>query len=375
MLNYLYMISNFLILSISITLFILVGIIFQKSRKFKTDIKYLMFTLISIAIANTAVGLNFDNSILTLIMTAFLPLGFLFLFFHYEEISHPRPRLSALIILFGLYILLISFKLMIPLYMWLNNISFDIPYVDLRGYSDMFIYTLFWMSNLFQSFIICGVFLLAFLTVIKVLKVIKIKAIIIELVGLIFLIIYGLLYLIRDIFFYETAYELLTSIALVFSLIGLVLIISNFIVHPDYLYLIPFSIFNFMIFNEGGTSCYFRKVEALDEAQPQKNMEHLMAGALSAVSTMFKEVLGAGANIRYIDADDFIILVTSLPKKKGIFVVISRGEAALFKKSLIRFTRKWPIQLLDEINGMFDLNEISPKIDELIKTSFPYVAF
>ncbi|MFO7798002.1 MAG: hypothetical protein ACQERB_12460 [Promethearchaeati archaeon] len=334
-----------------------------------------MFTLISIAIANTAVGLNFDNSILTLIMTAFLPLGFLFLFFHYEEISHPRPRLSALIILFGLYILLISFKLMIPLYMWLNNISFDIPYVDLRGYSDMFIYTLFWMSNLFQSFIICGVFLLAFLTVIKVLKVIKIKAIIIELVGLIFLIIYGLLYLIRDIFFYETAYELLTSIALVFSLIGLVLIISNFIVHPDYLYLIPFSIFNFMIFNEGGTSCYFRKVEALDEAQPQKNMEHLMAGALSAVSTMFKEVLGAGANIRYIDADDFIILVTSLPKKKGIFVVISRGEAALFKKSLIRFTRKWPIQLLDEINGMFDLNEISPKIDELIKTSFPYVAF
>jgi len=369
------MISNILILSISITLFILVGIIFQRSRKFKTDIKYLMLTVVSIAIANTAVGLNFDNLIFTMVMTAFLPLGILFLFFHYEEISHPRPRISALIILLGLYILLISFKLMIPLYMWLNGLSFDIQYLELRLHVDGFISTLFWMSNLFQSLLICSVFLLAFLTVIKVLNIIKIKAIVIELVGLMFLIIYGLLYLVRDIFFYETAYELLTSIALVFSLIGLLSIISNFIVHPDYLYLIPFPIFNFMIFNEGGTSCYFRKVEALDEIQPKKNIEHLMAGALSAVSTMFKEVLGAGANIRYIDADNFIILVTSLPKKKGIFVVISRGEAALFKKSLIRFTRTWPRQLLDEINGMFDLNEISPKIDGLIKTSFPYIAF
>lgn len=369
------MISSILILTISITLFILAAIIFQKSRKFNTDVKFLMFTLISIAIANTAVGLNLDNLILIMVMTGFLPLGILFLFFHYEEISHPRPRLRFLIILLGLYIFVIFFKLMILLYMSLNEFSFDIQYTELRLQEDIFIITLFRMANLFQSLIIFTVFLLAFLTVIKELKVIKIKAIIIESIGLIFLIIYGFLYLIRDIFFYENAYDLLTSIALVFSLIGLLLIISNFVLHPDYLYSIPFPIFNFMIFNEGGTSCYFREVKTLDEIQTRKNIEHLMAGALSAVSTMFREVLGTGANIRYIDADKFIILVTSLPEKKGIFVVISRGETALFKKSMRRFTHTLPSQLLDEINGMFDLNEISPKIDKFIKTSFPYVVF
>lgn len=369
------MISNILILFISITLLVLVGIIYHKSRKFRTDIKYLMATLVSIVIANTAVGLNIENLIFMMIMTSFLPLGILFLHFHYEEISHPRPRLSLLIILLGLYIFLVSFKLMIPIYMSLNGLSLNIYYTELRLYGDMFIFTLFRISNLLTSIIIFSVFLLAFTTIVKELKVIKNRAIFIESVGLMVLIIYGLLYLIRDILFYETAYEILTSIALIFSLIGLLLIISNYIIHPDYLYLIPFPIFNFMIFNEGGTSCYFRKVKALDEIQPKKNIEHLMAGALSAVSTMFKEVLGAGANIRYIDAGNFKILVSSLPEKKGIFVVISRGETALFKKSISRFTLTWPSELLEEINGMFDLNEIRPKIDELIKTSFPYVRF
>jgi hypothetical protein len=242
------MISNFLILTISITLLVLVGIIYQKSRKFKTDIKYLMATLVSIAIANTAVGLNIDNLILMMIMTSFLPLGILFLFFHYEEISHPRPRLSLLIIILGLYIFLVSSKLIIPIYMSLNGFSLNIYYTELRLIGDIFIFTLFRIANFLSSVIIFSVFLLAFITVMKELKVIKIRAILIESVGLMCLIIYGLLYLIRDIFFYETAYEILTSIALIFSLIGLLLIISNFILHPDYLYLIPFPIFNFMFF-------------------------------------------------------------------------------------------------------------------------------
>ncbi|TFF89327.1 MAG: hypothetical protein EU549_00990 [Promethearchaeota archaeon] len=334
-----------------------------------------MFTLVSIAVANTAVGLNLDNLILMIVMTIFLPLGVLFLFFHYEGISQPRPRLSALIILMGMFIFIVAIKLIIPLYISLNGLSFDISYPDLRLHEDIFISTLFRISNLLQSSIIFIVFLLAFITVIKELKVIKIKALIIESIGLVFLITYGSFYLIRDIFFYEIAYELFTSIALVFSLIGLLLIISNFIIHPDYLYLIPFPIFSFMIFNEGGISCYFREVKTLNDAKPIKDVDFLVAGALSAVSSMFKEVLGAGANIRYIDADNFIILVTSLPEKRGVFVVITSGETALFKKSLIRFTLTWPSQLLDEINTMFDLNELRPKIDELIKNSFPYVAF
>jgi hypothetical protein len=369
------MISNILILTISGTLFILAGIIFYKSKRFQTDIKYLMATLVSIAIGNTAVGLNIANLIFMMIMTSFLPLGILFLFFHYEEISHPRPRLSLLIILLGLYIFLVSSKLIIPIYMSLNGLPLSIYYTELRLYDDMFVFALFRISNFFSSIIIFSVFLLAFTTVIKELKVIKIRAIFIESVGLTFLIMYGLLYLIRDIFFYTTAYEILTSVALILSLIGLLLIISNFILHPDYLYLIPFPIFNFMIFNEGGTSCYFRKVKALDEIQQKKNIEHLMAGALSAVSTMFKEVLGAGASIRYIDAGNFKILVTTLAERKGIFVVISGGETALFKKSIIRFTHTWPSELLKEINDMFDLNALRPKIDKLIKSSFPYVVF
>jgi hypothetical protein len=316
-----------------------------------------MLTLVSIGVANTAVGLNLDNIFLMMIMTSFLPLGILFLFFHYEEISHRRPRLSAIIFLLGLFVLVVSVKLIIPLYMWLNGLSFDIYYQDLRLHSDVFISTLSRISNLSTSMIIFIVFILAFITVIKELKVIKIKSLVIESIGLIFLIGYGSLYLVRDVLFYEIAYELLTSIALVFSLIGLLLIISNFIIHPDYLYLIPFPIFSFMIFNEGGTTCYFREVKTVEEAKSLKDVEFLMAGALSAVSSMFREVLGAGANIKYIDADNFIILVTSLREKRGVFVVITNGETALFKKSIKRFAQTLPSQLLDEINGMFDAEE------------------
>ncbi|MBD3341463.1 MAG: hypothetical protein GF353_20335 [Candidatus Lokiarchaeota archaeon] len=369
------MITNILILSISFTLLILTGIIFQKSRKYHTNIKFLMASLITISIANTAVGLNLGNLIFMIIITSLLPLGVLFLFFHYEQISYPRPRLKFLIFLLALYLFSLSFKLIIPLYMVLKGISFNLDIVNLRQHNDIFIYTLFRMSNFLKSLIILIVFTLALSTMLKEIKIIKLRAIQIESIGLIFLFIYGFLYFIRDLFFYDSYYDILTFTALLFSLVGLLLIISNFIMHPDYLYLIPLPIFNFMIFNQGGSPCYIRKVKNLDKEEPTRDLEHLMAGAFTAVSTMFKEVLGAGANIRYIDADNFIILVTSLPDKKGVLVVITGGETALFKNSLVRFAHTWPPQLLNKINEIVDLNEVRPKIDELIKSSFPYVVF
>ncbi len=369
------MISNILILAISATLLVLTGIIFQKSRKYHTNIKYLIGSLVCIAIANTAVGLNLYNILIIVVMTSLLPLGIVLIFFHYESISHARPRLSLSIFLLGLYFFLVSFKLLIPLYMSLKDISLGVSYINLREIDDIFIQTLLRMSNFLQSLIICTVFIFAFSTMIKELKIVKIKTILIESIGLMFLILYGSLYLIRDVFFYENYYEIFTSVALIFSLIGILLIISNFIMHPDYLYYIPFSIYNFMIFNEGGTLCYVRKVQKLDNEKPKKHLEHLLAGAFTAVSNMFKEVLGAGANIRYIDAESFIILVTSLPDKRGVFVVISRGETALFKSSIKRFARTLSPQLLKEINGHVDLNELRSKIDTRIKDSFPYVVF
>jgi len=373
------MVSNFLILSISGILIVLTAIIFQRSRKYRTNINYLMASLISIALANTAVGLNLDNLLFIIIMTNFLPLGILFLFFHYEFISQPRPRLYILIYLLILFLFLLSFKFILALYVLIKDIPLDTYYLNLRVSADLFIVLLFRLNNLLQSLVIVSVFIFAFLTVIKELKIIKLKALIVESVGLTILIIYGFTYLIRDLFFYNNYYDLLTSMALIFSLLGILLIISNFIIHPNYLYLLPFPIYNFMIFNEGGTLCYVRKVKGIERDKPKQNLEHLLAGAFTAVSNMFKEVLGAGANIRYIDAEKFIILVTPLADKKGekrgVFVVISQGETGLFKNSLIRFTHTWTPELLKEINGLPDLNELRPKIDELIKSSFPYIKF
>jgi hypothetical protein len=369
------MVSSLLILSLSAIIVILTLIIFQKSRKHQTNINYLMASLISIALANTAVGLGLDNPFVLIIMTNFLPLGILFLFFHYEFISQSRPRLYLLIYLLSLFLFLLSFKFILAIYILLEDVSLDTYYLNLRLYDDIFMNTVFRMSNIIQSLLILSVFIFASLTIIKELKITKLKALKIESIGLTFLLIYGLTYLIRDFFFYNSYYDIFTSAALIFSLIGLLFIISNFIIHPDYLYLLPFPIYNFMIFNEGGTLCYLRKVQGAGREEPKKNLEHLLAGAFTAVSNMFKEVLGAGANIRYIDADNFFILVTSLPDKKGVFVVISQGETGLLKNSIIRFTRTWTPQLIDEINGFVDLNELRPKIDKLIKSSFPYVNF
>lgn len=374
--NYsLIMVANLLVLSISVALLVLTCVIYQKSRKKRTNIKYLVACLSLIAFSNTLVGIDLKNLVIVMILTILLPLGFIMLFFHYEGISRPRPRLSVFIYLLTLFIVSASFKAMILIYMGLNNQSFDVTYQELGVTSDSFVNLLLNVARLSQSILSCLVFLIAVFVMKKAQKIMKMRATIIELIGLVFLVVYGALYVIRDLFFYAN-YDLLTSIALIFSLIGLLLIVYNFLVHPDYLYLLPFPIFKFMIFNENGISCYVRSIEKTkDGIDTRGDMDQLMAGAFTAISNMFKEVLGAGTNIRYIDADKFIIFVTPLPQKRGVLVVISPAETALFKDSIKRFTRTLSPSLLEKINGVVEINELRPEIDALIRTSFPYVHF
>ncbi|MBN1803170.1 MAG: hypothetical protein JW891_16790 [Candidatus Lokiarchaeota archaeon] len=369
------MVANLLVLSISVALLVLTCVIYQKSRKKRTNIKYLVACLSLIAFSNTLVGIDLKNLVIVMILTILLPLGFIMLFFHYEGISRPRPRLSVFIYLLTLFIVSASFKAMILIYMGLNNQSFDVTYQELGVTSDSFVNLLLNVARLSQSILSCLVFLIAVFVMKKAQKIMKMRATIIELIGLVFLVVYGALYVIRDLFFYAN-YDLLTSIALIFSLIGLLLIVYNFLVHPDYLYLLPFPIFKFMIFNENGISCYVRSIEKTkDGIDTRGDMDQLMAGAFTAISNMFKEVLGAGTNIRYIDADKFIIFVTPLPQKRGVLVVISPAETALFKDSIKRFTRTLSPSLLEKINGVVEINELRPEIDALIRTSFPYVHF
>ncbi len=272
------MVSNILILSISGVLLILTCIIFKKSRKYRTNIKYLISSLVSIALANTAVGLNFPNLILMISVSFLLPFGIILLFSHYEGISRPHPRLSIFICLLIFLILSISFKIVILIYLQLNGFPLDILYSEIRTYNDdIFIKTLFHLSTLFQSLILSIVFIRAFLIIKKVLKIIKIKATIVELIGLGFLILYGFTFLIRDIFLYEY-YDSLSSLGLIFALIGLLLVVYNFIMHPDYLYLLPFPIFKFIIFNESGISCYIRNIEKIEKSNEMDgDLDQLMA--------------------------------------------------------------------------------------------------
>ncbi len=358
---------------VSSVLLLLLIVLLIKSVLLKVNIVWLF-----LGIACSSLGNFFSltsSAILHMQGQILLGLGFLFIFFHYESIVSRRPHLWMTLVLVTLVAVASCFSLV--------SVVFIIEYPDLFDFSSGNIVDylsiqepIFHFAYLVRINTITILALLVFsrclYIIYKSYKNSLNKSALIESIGLIFLILYRLLFI--PINFLNTDFiPILLSVALFFSIFGILIIIINYLLHPDYLYYLPFPIHSFMVYNFNGILCYSRNVKSESLDIEDKNV--LMSGALSAISSLIHETLGTNANIQHIDAQEFQIFFNSLPQDSGKLVVISYGDTALFSRSLERFVSLIPTNVLKDLNEDFTSRELEESIDRLIQKSFPYVGF
>ncbi len=371
--------NSMIIISVStliaiILLFFLIILIIYKSAKLKIDINYIIASalLILLAIVISLIPFRFSIDFYMIFMTS----GFFFLFLHYEALNsdRPNPRIYLVLIII-LTITIISHTIyIIMIQTFITEIPTDDYYNENpNSFITGLVTLLTYIGGTMNRLMILIVVVRALTIIFKVYRNTKNREIKIEFFAIIFFLGMGVDQFISYLIPME-AREILRIIILIFSILGILTLFLNYMLHPEYLYLLPFPIYNFMVFSEAGISVYVRRLSRSENVVAEKPI--LLAGALTALSGIIKETLGSKTKIKTVDADPFKITFNPLPMEHGRLVVISYGYTTFFKKSLKKFTNGISHEILEKINESgTDLNELEPIMDKLIKESFPYVQF
>jgi hypothetical protein len=353
---------------------LLVGlVILIKSIHLKINTTLLILVIVFSAIGNL---LAISGVILyTIIGQILVGLSFIFLYFHYESLASSKVSKIITPFLLMTYAIVVSFNILLIIGLYnpaLPDPSGQAPqeyYFEL----DEPVYRSAFIIQFYLSVIIgLTAFIRSFIVIFQTYQLSKSKPALIDSIGLGALIIYRALFLPRYFLNLEQ-FTLISSIALGFSIIGLLLILMNYTINSDYLYLLPFPIYSFMIYNKSGVLCYSRKV-----AQDQPQMEgrdHLISGAFTAISNLIQENLGRDAKIKHIDAQQYQISFNPLPDDTGTLVVIAYGTTPLFLHSLRRFISNLSSKLLASLKDTVVYTDFEQELDKLIQKSYPYVNF
>jgi len=339
-----------IIINIILLLLFIVFIFKGKQRQRKAP--FITFSFLFAMIGNTLASLSLDYNLFFFLGIFLVSVSFLFIFLHYEMISREIPHIFINSFLMGLNIAIFTLIITYSIY----NLDGLLIYRIIRPLCSLCCIT----AIIRSMFIIYKVHSLAKITATKI-----------ELCAIGFLFIYRFVFLIRD-FFGIFGSLLLSGIGLIFSILGILFLLINYIIHPDYIYRLPFPIHSFMLYNEGGLLIYRKRVHI--EVFKDEFQEILIAGAFTAISTLIQETLGTGAKLKQINAEQYQIYFINLPRKKGTLTIISLGSTHFFKKSLKRFANAIPDTLLEKINIIgINLKAIEPKIDLILSNSFPYI--
>jgi hypothetical protein len=235
----------------------------------------------------------------------------------------------------------------------------------------------FWVQILifFRLYIISALAIIVFVRAIQIIynvhNLVHLSVTRNELCGLSMLLIYRIT-LLPFIWLPEQAMTLVMTLSLIFSIIGLFVLIINYMRNPDYMYLLPFPIHSFMLYNKNGLLCYSRKVQQKRLGMDEKDL--IISGAFTAISALINETLGSQAKIRHINAQQFQIYFNTLPNEVGSFVVIAYGATGLFEKSLNRFISMMTTSFFESLNSAgTEMEALEREIDDMIKDAFPYI--
>lgn len=360
--------------SVSIVLLLLGIVLLVKSIHLRINITVLILVIVFCGVGNL-IAIAF-GMILGQIGQLMLGIGFIFLYLHYESIASRKPNMIITSFLLIVYALAIGFNVVLIAHLLSNPAILEMAQQNPRFYffqSGELAYKIAFTAQ-FYLISIAGLtaFIRSLVVILRAYKISESKPALIDAIGLIFLIIYRLLFLPR-FFIPEELAILLSVIALGCSVVGLLMILINYIINSEYLYLLPFPIHSFMIYNKHGVLCYSRKVEQLQPEMEEK--DYLITGAFSAITNLIQESLGGEAKIQHINAQQYQIFFNPLPDDSGTLVVIAYGETALFIRSLRRFIKSISSKLLSSINEPVLVSSLQVEIDKLIQQSYPYVNF
>lgn len=348
--------SLFVIFLIFLILFV------YRSYKSNVNIKYLALTVV-FAISGQILTI-FDNYLISICGVFLYNLGFFFFFLHFDALSSLTPS-------YPLFTTLIVF----------HSVTLGVVLLSLLGLLKN-LTTAFLVTRLITSTSSLIALIAVTVIVYQVHQVAKERATGWALVGVIFLVLCRMIFLGRDItdLFvglladYPDIYSIITTTAVVIATIGLIIILMNHIISPDYLYKLPFPIRAVMLYNSKGLTVYSK--QTVSDYFPYPMEELLVTGALTAISNLISETLGAGASLRHINAEKYHIFFVDLPNRQGTLVVIAMGSTYYFKQSLERFAKKIPHELLFKVNETkVDVKGIREEINKLLINTFPYLSF
>jgi len=283
-----------------------------------------------------------------------ISIGFFFLYLHFEALISIRPKILTYTILLGLNSMLLIITLLKSFDLLTDDLSFSI------------------CRKIISVGAVIAFSRVLFL-VIKVNNNAKIKETKIETIAMLLFLIYTIIFFIRDFFIQEIMlYSLFSQVGIIFSSLGSIFMVLNYVLHPNYIYYLPFPIHSVILYNKNGIISYSRNLDSVGLIQ--KFPEIILSGTFSAISILIKETLGSGAKIQKINADQYQIYFINFPKENMTLAVIALGNTYFFQKSLKKFSKLIPHETLKRINEPgVNLLDIRPEIDKYLLKAFPYI--
>lgn len=200
-------------------------------------------------------------------------------------------------------------------------------------------------------------------------KMLREREAIVEFTSFFIIFVAHIIYVLGDNFFLN--FFDYTTLADVMGIIGIFLLLINYLSNLDYLYRLPFPIHQIIIYNNSGLCVYSRTVRTKG-IKAITIEEMLFSGLISAISNGIKESLGTTTELRYIDATNKHIL---LEMYKGLtIVVVSDNRSKLLVESIKTVNKLIPDDIRNELNGsLINVSKIPNLFDSYIKIAFPYI--
>ncbi len=283
-----------------------------------------------------------------------ISIGFFFMFLHFEALISLRPNWSLFTILLSLNSMLLIITLIK---------SFDFLSDDLS----------FSICRKILSMVTVIAFSRIIFIAIRVNQNAKIKETKIEVIAMLLFLIYAIIYFIRNFFIQDIMiYSLFSQISIIFSTLGSILMVLNYVLHPNYIYYLPFPIHSIILYNKDGIISYSRNLDSVGLLQ--KFPEIVLSGTFSAISILIKETLGSGAQVQKINADKYQIYFFNILEKNMTLAVIALGNTYFFQKSLRKFSKLIPHETIKILNEPgVNLLDLRPEIDNYLLKAFPYI--
>jgi len=160
----------------------------------------------------------------------------------------------------------------------------------------------------------------------------------------------------------------------VLSLIGLVMLTTNYIINPDYLYRIPKPLYQIALFNTTGLTLYSRavKTKGIDiESIPTQ----IVSGIITAISLVMKQGFGEGVFLKTIESTKHTLLFSR--RKDLTAMILTENPSYFVKKSLDNFLKFIPIDLLEELekSSISVDDETRSLLDGILTKAYPYIVF